>query len=80
MQQQYIERVVDLTEPEANQLYKVTVEEARALWDGGGVWAWGATLVAAPEMVVVWARPAVAATSTAAAATARPARSGICLP
>src|SRR5271155_4262471 len=29
MQQQYIERVVDLTEPEANQLYCLTVEEAR---------------------------------------------------
>ncbi|MGB8536048.1 MAG: asparagine synthase-related protein [Acidobacteriaceae bacterium] len=29
MQQQYIERVVDLTEPEANQFYRLTVEEAR---------------------------------------------------
>jgi asparagine synthase (glutamine-hydrolysing) len=29
MQQQYIERVVDLTDPEANQLYRVTAEEAR---------------------------------------------------
>ncbi len=29
MQQQYIERVVDLTEPEANQFYRITVEEAR---------------------------------------------------
>src|SRR5216683_4701392 len=29
MQQQYIERVVDLTEPEANQLYRLTIEEAR---------------------------------------------------
>jgi asparagine synthase (glutamine-hydrolysing) len=28
---QYIERVVDLTEPEANQLYDLTVDEARAL-------------------------------------------------
>lgn len=28
---QYIERVVDLTEPEANQLYNLTVDEARAL-------------------------------------------------
>jgi len=27
---QYIERVVDLTEPEANQLYNLTVDEARA--------------------------------------------------
>lgn len=26
----YVERVVDLTEPEANQVYKLTVEEARA--------------------------------------------------
>ncbi len=29
MQQQYIERVVDLTEPEANQFYRLSVEEAR---------------------------------------------------
>src|ERR1700760_1275541 len=29
MHQQYIERVVDLTEPEANQFYRLTVEEAR---------------------------------------------------
>jgi asparagine synthase (glutamine-hydrolysing) len=29
MQQQYIERVVDLTEPEANQFYRLTIEEAR---------------------------------------------------
>jgi asparagine synthase (glutamine-hydrolysing) len=28
---QYVERVVDLTEPEANQIYNVTVDEARAL-------------------------------------------------
>ena len=27
----YVERVVDLTEPEANQIFNVTVEEARAL-------------------------------------------------
>jgi asparagine synthase (glutamine-hydrolysing) len=31
MQQQYIEQVVDLTEPEANQLYRLSVEQARAL-------------------------------------------------
>jgi asparagine synthase (glutamine-hydrolysing) len=31
MQQQYIERVVDLTEPEANQIYRLPVEEAREL-------------------------------------------------
>jgi asparagine synthase (glutamine-hydrolysing) len=29
MQQQYVERVIDLTEPEANQLYGVSAEEAR---------------------------------------------------
>src|SRR6201996_3111100 len=29
MQQQYIERVIDLTEPEANQFYRLTIEEAR---------------------------------------------------
>jgi asparagine synthase (glutamine-hydrolysing) len=29
MQHEYIERVVDLTEPEANQLYRLSVEEAR---------------------------------------------------
>jgi asparagine synthase (glutamine-hydrolysing) len=29
--QQYIERVVDLTEPEANQIYNLTVEEAQRL-------------------------------------------------
>ncbi len=28
---EYIERVVDLTEPEANQIYNLTVDEARAL-------------------------------------------------
>jgi asparagine synthase (glutamine-hydrolysing) len=31
MQQQYIERVVDLTEPEANQIYRLSVEEAREI-------------------------------------------------
>src|SRR3984957_722620 len=31
MLDQYIERVVDLTEPEANQLYRLSVEEAREL-------------------------------------------------
>jgi asparagine synthase (glutamine-hydrolysing) len=31
MQQQYVERVVDLTEPEANQLYRLSVEEAREI-------------------------------------------------
>jgi asparagine synthase (glutamine-hydrolysing) len=31
MQQQYIERVVDLTEPEANQLHRVSVDEAREI-------------------------------------------------
>ena len=31
MQQEYIERVVDLTEPEANQLYSLSVEEAREI-------------------------------------------------
>jgi len=31
MQHEYIERVVDLTEPEANQLYGVSVEEAREI-------------------------------------------------
>ncbi len=29
MQHEYIERVVDLTEPEANQLYRLSIEEAR---------------------------------------------------
>jgi asparagine synthase (glutamine-hydrolysing) len=29
--QQYIERVVDLTEPEANQIYRLSVEEAREI-------------------------------------------------
>jgi hypothetical protein len=32
MQQQYIERVVDLTEPEANQIYRLSVEEAREMF------------------------------------------------
>src|SRR6202050_4407419 len=31
MQQQYIERVVDLTEPEANQIYRLTIEQAREI-------------------------------------------------
>jgi asparagine synthase (glutamine-hydrolysing) len=31
MQQQYVERIVDLTEPEANQLYRLSVEEAREI-------------------------------------------------
>ncbi len=31
MQEQYIERVVDLTEPEANQIYRLSVEEAREI-------------------------------------------------
>ena len=31
MQQQYIERVVDLTEPEANQIHGLSVEEAREI-------------------------------------------------
>jgi asparagine synthase (glutamine-hydrolysing) len=31
MQQEYVERVVDLTEPEANQLYGVSVEDAREI-------------------------------------------------
>jgi asparagine synthase (glutamine-hydrolysing) len=31
MQQQYVERVVDLTEPEANQIYRLSVEEAREI-------------------------------------------------
>jgi asparagine synthase (glutamine-hydrolysing) len=31
MQQQYIERVVDLTEPEANQIYRLSVEQAREI-------------------------------------------------
>ena len=31
MQQQYIERVVDLTEPEANHFYRLSVEEAREI-------------------------------------------------
>ena len=35
MQHEYIERVVDLTEPEANQLYQLSVEEAREIvWNG----------------------------------------------
>ncbi len=29
--QQYVERVVDLTEPEANRIYNLTVEEAQRL-------------------------------------------------
>ena len=31
MQHQYIERVVDLTEPEANQIYRLSVEQAREI-------------------------------------------------
>jgi asparagine synthase (glutamine-hydrolysing) len=31
MQQQYIERVVDLTEPEANQLYRLSLEQAKEI-------------------------------------------------
>jgi asparagine synthase (glutamine-hydrolysing) len=31
MQQQYVERVVDLTEPEANQLYHLTIDAAREI-------------------------------------------------
>ena len=31
MQEQYIERVVDLTEPEANQIYQLSVGEAARL-------------------------------------------------
>ena len=31
MQQQYIERVVDLTEPEANQIYRLSVEQAKEI-------------------------------------------------
>jgi asparagine synthase (glutamine-hydrolysing) len=31
MQEQYIEQVVDLTEPEANQLYRLSVEQAREI-------------------------------------------------
>jgi asparagine synthase (glutamine-hydrolysing) len=31
MQQQYIERVVDLTEPEANQIYRHSIEEAQEI-------------------------------------------------
>jgi asparagine synthase (glutamine-hydrolysing) len=31
MQEQYIEQVVDLTEPEANQLYRLPVEQAREI-------------------------------------------------
>jgi asparagine synthase (glutamine-hydrolysing) len=31
MQQEYIERVVDLTEPEANQLYRLSVEDAKEI-------------------------------------------------
>src|SRR5271154_4855015 len=31
MQQQYIEQVVDLTEPEANQIYRLSVEQAREI-------------------------------------------------
>jgi asparagine synthase (glutamine-hydrolysing) len=35
MQQQYIERVVDLTEPEANQIYRLSVEQAKEIvFDG----------------------------------------------
>ena len=32
MQQQYIERVVDLTEPEANQIYRLSVEKQERLY------------------------------------------------
>jgi asparagine synthase (glutamine-hydrolysing) len=31
MHQQYVERVVDLTEPQANQLYRLSIEEAREI-------------------------------------------------
>src|SRR6202142_4222424 len=31
MRQQYVERVVDLTEPEANQIYGLLMEEAREI-------------------------------------------------
>jgi asparagine synthase (glutamine-hydrolysing) len=41
MQQQYIERVVDLTEPEANQIYRLSVEEAREIVLNGSAEAVG---------------------------------------
>ena len=31
MQQEYVERVVDLIEPDVNQLYGLTVEQAREI-------------------------------------------------
>jgi len=41
MQQQYIERVVDLTEPEANQIYRLSVEQAREIVLNGSAEAVG---------------------------------------
>jgi asparagine synthase (glutamine-hydrolysing) len=41
MQQEYIDRVVDLTEPEANQLYGVSVEDAREIVLNGSAEAVG---------------------------------------
>ena len=41
MQQEYVERVVDLTEPEANQLYDVSVEDAREIVLNGSAEAVG---------------------------------------
>jgi asparagine synthase (glutamine-hydrolysing) len=41
MQQEYVERVVDLTEPEANQLYGVSVEDAREIVLNGSAEAVG---------------------------------------
>src|ERR1700677_114434 len=41
MQQQYVERVVDLTEPEANQIYRLSVEEAREIVLNGSAEAVG---------------------------------------
>ena len=45
MQQQYVERVVDLTEPEANQIYRLSVEEAREIVLHGRQRTWAASRV-----------------------------------
>ena len=41
MQQQYVERVVDLTEAEANQIYRLSVEEAKEIVLNGSAEAVG---------------------------------------
>src|SRR5271156_6557289 len=61
MQQEYVERVVDLTEPDANQLYDVSVEDAREIVLNGSAEAVGRidgsfALVARRGKTVIMAR------------------------